>query len=112
MSAHTTLSAMSDRGENQPFSGKIPYSKKIRGFEMEMDLSSIMGSASGAAIVVLLAKFYLQGIMQDLEDVVKAMHQIKEDLVRVTVKLDQIEKKDEIHDQKIASLLERVARAS
>lgn len=79
--------------------------------EIDFDMGSLLGSASGGGLVVVLAKLYLQRAFTELDQVVKTMHRVKEDLAAITVKLESIEKNDEIiriHDRKIAKIEARL----
>lgn len=71
------------------------------------DFGSLAGTAAGGGTVAVMAKFYLQRTLTQLDSVAKTMHSIKEELAGIAVKLEAIEKNDEIiriHDRKIAKL--------
>jgi hypothetical protein len=76
-----------------------------------LDLSSILGSTAGGGVVAVMAKLYLQRALKDLEDVVKTMVEIKQELASRGVRLDRVERNEEtirVHDRKIAALESKV----
>lgn len=78
---------------------------------MDFDLSSMIGSSVGGALVVFLAQFYFQRCFKEMDQVVASMHQIQTDLSAVAVKIKNAEENDaiiRIHDRKIAKLEERL----
>jgi len=78
---------------------------------LEIDYSSLIGSAAGGGGVALLAKLYLQRAIKELDSTVATMQIIKEQLAGIAVTLDKMEKNDDIiriHDRKIAFLESRM----
>ena len=77
--------------------------------ELELSISSLLGSAAGGGTVVLLAKLYLQRAFKDLNDVVQSMHEVHKELALIAEKLKVVEENDKIlrdHETRIV-LLER-----
>ena len=78
--------------------------------EMELSLSSLLGSAAGGGTVVFLARLYLQRAFKDLDNVVVAMQRVQKDMATIAVRLEKFEKFDDLireHEKKIA-VLEKV----
>ncbi len=80
-----------------------------------IDIGSLLGTAlggmGGGGAVVFIAKAYLARTLRELDDVVSAMKQVQRELAAITVKLEKIEKNDEIirrHDRQIAALESQV----
>lgn len=80
--------------------------------ELELSISSLLGSAAGGGTVVLLAKLYLQRAFQDLNDVVQSMHEVQKELALIAEKLKVVDQNDKVlrdHETRIV-VLERSIR--
>lgn len=80
-----------------------------------IDIGSLIGTAmggmGGGGAVVFMAKAYLARTLAELDDVVLAMRHVQKELAAITVKLEKIEKNDELlrkHDRQIAALESKV----
>lgn len=82
----------------------------------QIDIGSLLGTAvggmSGGGAVILVAKAYLTRALKELDDVVHAMREVQRELAAITVKLDKIEKNDEMirrHERQIITLEAQMA---
>jgi len=73
----------------------------------KIDLGALFGSAAGGSMAILFAKAYLQRALKEIDQTVKSLQKVKEEIAVIMIKLEITEKNEDVmrdHDRKIARL--------